>query len=236
MPEDTVPFPPDRIRPGQLGAVMLGRVIIGDIAATLVDLSVRSMLAVDERGKGDHADWSLRAEATGHQPNALLSYETVLLGAVSDGGPAATIQSLAPRMPKVLSRARDAIIHDAVNRGWLHRLHHDQRTDAGEQLATRIRRFQRDLRKFAADQGQDALAGPLLPYALHFGMVGPDQLALVKFAHAWVGAFASLPGWHEPAPSRPSFDEPDAVAKPTIDEQIMDPYVGAGVWLTGWGV
>ena len=60
--------------------------------------------------------------------------------------------------------------------------------------------------------------------------------ALVKFAHAWVAAFASLPGWHQPEPSRASFHEPDAVAKPTIDEQIMGPYVGAGVWLTGWGV
>ena len=166
----------------------------------------------------------------------MLSYERILVEGASGGGPSATIQSLAPRMPKVLSRSRDAILHDAVNRGWLHRLRNDQRTEAGEQLAIRIRRFQRDLRRFAADQGQDALAGRLLPYALHFGMVEPGQLPLVKFAHAWVAAFASLPGWHQPEPSRPSFDEPDVVAKPTIDEQIMDPYVDAGVWLTGWGI
>ena len=35
----------------------------------------------------------------------------------------------------------------------------------------RIRRFQRDLRTLATDQGQNALAGQLLPFALHFGMV-----------------------------------------------------------------
>lgn len=99
----------------------------------------------------------------------------------------------------------------------------------------RVRRFQRDLRRLAADQGQDALTGRLLPLALHFGMVGSDQLPLVKFAHAWVGEFASLPAWHPAEPSRPSLDEPDAVAQPTIDEQMMDPSVGIGIALTGWG-
>jgi hypothetical protein len=231
MPDDLIPVPPERVRPGQLGAVMLGRVIIGDIAATLVDLSVRGRLAVAVRDEGGQAGWSLRAEPTGHESSALLSYERILVDAVSDGGPAATIQSLAPRMPKVLSRARDAILHDVVSRGWIHRFHHDQRTDAGEHLAMRIRRFQRDLRKLATDQGQQALAGRLLPYALHFGMVEHDQLTLAKFAHAWVAAFASLPGWHQSEPSRPNFDEPDAVAKPTIDEQLMDPYVSVGAWL-----
>jgi hypothetical protein len=46
-----------------------------------------------------------------------------------------------------------------------------------------------------------------------------------------------LPGWHwhQPPASKPDFDEPDAVDKPTIDEQMMDPNVGMGIWLTGWG-
>jgi hypothetical protein len=235
MADGVIPVSPDRIRPGQLGAVMLGSVIIGDVAATLVDLSVRGMLAVEDRDDGGQAEGALRAKATGHQRDALLSYERILLDAVSDGGPSATIQSLAPGMPEVLGRARDAIVHDAVNRGWLHRFRHGQRTDAGEQLAMRIRRFQRDLRRLATDQGQDALARDLLPYALHFGMVKRDELTLVKFAHLWVAAFGSLPGWHQPEPSRPTFDEPDAVAKPSIDEQLMDPNVERAAWLTGWG-
>jgi hypothetical protein len=45
-----VPRPPDNMRPGQAGVVMLGRVIIGDVAVTLVDLAVRRFLAVQERG------------------------------------------------------------------------------------------------------------------------------------------------------------------------------------------
>jgi len=234
MPDGVVPVPPDRIRPGQLGAVLLGRVIIGDIAATMVDLSVRGLLAVEERD-GGQASWLLCALASGRSAGTLLAYESTLLTAVSEAGGSATMQSLAPGMPNVLSRARDEILRDAVSNGWLHRLHRDQRTDAGEQLVLRIHRFQSELRKFVADQGMDALADRLLPFALHFGIVERDRLPLVQFAHGWVAAFGRTPGWYQPQPSRPSFDEPDAVAKPTIDEQMMDTNVGLGIWLTGWG-
>jgi hypothetical protein len=163
---------------------VLGRVIIGDIAVTLVDLSVRGLLDIEERA-GSQGGWLLRPQAAG---------------------------------PK-----RDS----------LHRIHHGQRTDAGEQMVTRIRRFQRDLRALVTEQGQNALAGELLPYALHFGMADRDQLPLVKFAHTWVDAFAGLPGWHQPPPSPPDFNEPDAVSKPSIDEQMMDPTVGMALWVTG---
>jgi hypothetical protein len=70
MPDGVVPVPPDRIRPGQLGVVMLGRVIIGDIATTLVDLAVRGVLAVEEHGQ---AGWLLGAGRTGHRQDALLT-------------------------------------------------------------------------------------------------------------------------------------------------------------------
>ena len=42
------PLPPDGLRPGQLGVVLLGRVIVGDIAATLVDLAGREIVQVAE--------------------------------------------------------------------------------------------------------------------------------------------------------------------------------------------
>lgn len=225
-----VPTPPDGIRPGQLGVVILGRVIIGDIAATMADLSVRGMLTVEERDEGDHPGWHLSAKAAGRRLDGLLAYERTLLGGVSDAGPSATIGALVPGMPDVLDTARKEILHDAVSRGWLHRFRHDQRTDVGEQMALRIRHFQRDLRGFASDQGQDALSGSLLPYALHFGMLKDDQPVLARFAHAWVAAFAGLPGWHQPAPSRPNLDQSDLIAKPTIDEQLRDPWLG-GAWL-----
>lgn len=129
-----MPVVPDGIRPGQLGAVLLGRVIIGDIAATLIDLSVRGMLAVEEHDESDQTGWLLRPEATAQQRDTLLSHERTLLSAVSDVARPATIQSLAPRMPRILARAREEIVHDAVGNGWLHRFHHGQPTDAGERL------------------------------------------------------------------------------------------------------
>ncbi len=215
MSGGVVPVPPDRLRPAQLGVVLVGRVIIGDIAATLTDLSVRGELIIEQQDERDgQAGWQLRADAPARRRDALLAYEAVLVDAVAQAGPSASIGSLTPGMPQVLDTARKAILHDAVSRGWLHRLRQGQRTDAGEQLAIRIRKFQRDLRSFRTEQGQDALAGSLLPYALRFGMLTPDQPGLAMFAHAWVTAFAGLPGWHQPEPTRPDWLQPPNIAPP----------------------
>jgi len=194
------PAPPDGIRPGQLGVVALRRVIIGDVAATLVDLSIRALLRVEEPGPGA---WSLspaHATAPRHRRESLLPYERTLLDGLSRGGAPATFPSLAPRMPGVLEDTREAMVHDAVHHDWLRHLHHDQRTDAGDQLADRIRAFQQALRQLASEQGEDALTGPLLPYALRFAMVRDDQHPLSRFAHDWVKTFSALPGWHLPEP------------------------------------
>ena len=48
-------------------------------------------------------------------------------------------------------------------------------------------------------------------------------------------AFASLPGWQQPVASQPDFSQSDAVSKPSIDEQMMDPNVGAMLWVAGGG-
>ena len=194
------PVPPDGIRPGQLGVVMLRRVIIGDVAATLVDLSGRKLLRVEEPEPGT---WSLspaHATAPRHRRESLLPYERTLLDGISHDGAAATLPSLAADMPGVLDDTRAALMHDAVHHGWLHHLHHDQRTDAGDQLADRLRAFQQALHRLATEQGRDALTGPLLPYALHFGMIRADEHPLSRFAHDWVQAFSALPGWHLPEP------------------------------------
>lgn len=205
-----VPRPPDKMRPGQAGVVMLGRVIIGDVAVTLVDLAVRRFLAVQERGdsqgpEGAGPDWSLTAvQATrlANRRQSLMGYERTLLDAVTDGGQTTT-SSLATRMPQILAETRREIIRDAVHRGWLRHIHHDQRTAEGEQLAARIQTFHNRLRQFAISQGEDALAGPLLPYAMHFGLVHGDDLPLVRFAHQWVRTFSVLPGWHQEVPKAP---------------------------------
>jgi hypothetical protein len=219
-----LPAPPDGIRPGQLGVVLLQQVIIGDVAATLVDLSIRHLLQVEEPEPGDWLLGSAHASAPRYRRESLLSYERTLLDGLSRRGATATFASLAPDMPRVLEHTRAAVVHDAVHHGWLHHLHHDQRTDAGDQLASRLRAFQQAIRRAASEQGADVLTGPLLPYALHFGMIPADQHPLSRFAHDWVKAFSALPGWHLPEPRHydPQRDDP----VPT-----NDPGIHAGYWI-----
>jgi hypothetical protein len=52
-----LPTPPDGLRPGQIGVIMIGRVVIADIAATLVDLALRQVLRVEEPPSGDTGPW-----------------------------------------------------------------------------------------------------------------------------------------------------------------------------------
>jgi hypothetical protein len=232
-----VPAPPDGLRPGQLGVVLLRRVIIGDIAATLVDLADRELLTVEEEPDGADPGWRVSALLEGapqFRLESLLPYEKTLLEGLAGCGPKASLASLAGPIPHVLDETRAALIHDAVHRGWLRHLHHDERTAAGEELAARIRAFQRDLQHVRSEGSPEDLAGSLLPYALHFGMVDPSQFPLARFAHAWVDSFADLPGWRPPAPQRPTFDE-GGPALPSFDEPITDPGRTARAWITGPG-
>jgi hypothetical protein len=54
---DGVPAALEGLRAGQTGVVVLGRVIMGDIAVTLVDLIQRELLTVEETADG--GDWLL---------------------------------------------------------------------------------------------------------------------------------------------------------------------------------
>jgi hypothetical protein len=146
---------------------------------------------------------AVQATGLANRRDSLTGYERALLDAVTDGGQTTT-SSLATRMPQILAKTRREILRDAVHRGWLRHIHHDQRTAEGEQLAARIRTFHNRLRQFGAGQGEDALAGPLLPYAMHFGLVHGDDLPLVRFALHWVRTFSVLPGWHQEVPQAPA--------------------------------
>jgi hypothetical protein len=193
MAESSQLTPPEGIRPGEIGVVLLGRVIMGDIAATVVDLAQRQYVRAEETaGSG----WliSVAAEQDSH---ALASYEKALLNAL----PADPVL-LAHVDTSGLEAARKALIHDGVARGWLRHLHHDERAPAAEELAVHLRAFQRQMRQLRNDRGPDALSGALLPYALHFGLVDRDATSLSRFGSAWVHAFADLPGWHRVAPKR----------------------------------
>jgi hypothetical protein len=145
------------VRVGQLGAVVLGRVILGDIASTLVDLAMRKLVRVESEDGG----WtvgSLAASAPRHRLDSLLHYEEVLLEGLAE---ASSLSSLATSQPHTLDRTRAAIVHDAVHRGWLKHLSHDERTEEGEALAIRVRAFQREMRRMKNAGEGEAFAGPL---------------------------------------------------------------------------
>jgi hypothetical protein len=224
-----------------MGVVVLGRVIIGDIAATLVDLSSREFLRVEETD-GDSGGWTLTSlleSAPQHggdtvlNGDTVLKYEQTLLEGLQG---TSSLSALTDEFPAVLDMARTELIHDAVHRGWLKHIHHDERTHAGQDLAGRIHSFQRGLGHLQATGHDDSLTGALLPYALHFGMVSDSKLPLVRFAHAWVDAFRDLPPWSQPQPRpKPDFESRDLeLQRRDTDEEILGRRVRDMVWLTHW--
>jgi hypothetical protein len=62
------------VRPGQLSVLMLGRVIMGDIAVTMVDLAIRKLARVEEAQDGDWLVSSLLASAPRQRRESLLGW------------------------------------------------------------------------------------------------------------------------------------------------------------------
>lgn len=228
-----LPVPPGGVRPGHLGLIATGQVVLGDIAATAVDLSLRGLLQIEGTG-GAAGGWVLTlAEPPQDGPDPL-EYEQVLLEWVARPGYAASLASLAADLPPGLAEVREGLVRDAVHRGWLRRLHHHERTQAGEELASQLRAFRQELRSARAGRGPEVLDGQLLPYALHFGLARPGH-PLTRFAHAWVAAFAKLPEWRAPARWRTNSEHDAGVGtaarKRTLDEDIMSRDVAAMLWI-----
>lgn len=206
---------------------MLGRVVMADVAATLVDLSVRDFLQVEkvpgaEAGAG--GDWSLRPRLApaSRAGAALLGYEETLLKGLSRPGEAGHLSSLPGQSAHLLDATRSAIVRESAHRGWLRHLDHHKQTDEGEELTRKARAYQRQVRHFVSvNSGPEGQAVPdeLLPYALRFGLMASDDAPLVQFAHAWVVAFADLPGWQPPQPKHPG-PEPDYGPLLNNDDQM----------------
>jgi hypothetical protein len=195
---------PEGFRPGQIGMVVLGRVIMGDVAVTLVDLARRGRVDVTESCDSDTAttDWMVAVRS---RPDPLTGYEQILLDGLADYDEPARLSMLAAEFSLVLSKVRTELIGEAVHRGWLRHWHHGQRTPRGEELARQLRAFRGELHQLKAEQGEDVLVRDWLPYALHFGLISRDRIQLVRFAQSWVDAFKGLESWShvEPRPRRP---------------------------------
>jgi hypothetical protein len=74
-----LPVPPGGVRPGHLGLIASGRVLLGDLAATAVDLSLRGWLEIESSGDGDGGLILASAEPP-QDTRDPAEYERVLLG------------------------------------------------------------------------------------------------------------------------------------------------------------
>jgi hypothetical protein len=211
------PAPPGGLRPGQIGLLMIGRVLLGDIAATLADLAVRGLLGLTGPIGAASGGWLLTARLDASPPGlagTLLGYERVLLRGLADLGSPVSLQAVGR---DVLDQTRRELVHDAIGRGWLHpTLRYTHGAEAAD-LARRILAFQRDLRQLRSQPGAGPLAAQLLPYALQFQLAGSED-PVARFAYAFCDTFTGLLGWHLPAPERVDFA----------------PGEDLDVWITGW--
>ena len=191
---------PGGLRPGQLNLLVIRRVVMGDIAVTVVDLALRGLVAVEESADG----WRVRprpgslSRTTQHR---LPGYERKLLDGLAGWEATPRLPDLALTLEPTLTRVRADLVQEAVRQGWIRRLRRHELTAKGEHLVASLGRFERQLRQLKAESGEQALTGNLLPYALHYALVSRDQVPLARFAAGWVQAFGDLAGWR-PA-SRP---------------------------------
>ncbi len=192
-----------------LGLLLVRRVIMGDIAATIVDLAEQGLVAVSETDSG----WSVQvvpARSPVKRQQELLAYERQLLAELpmpTAGQSVPTLPDLAATLGPGLNRVRTEVVREAVRQGWVRRWSRGQLTDSGERFTAQVSAFGRQLRRLSGDGSTDLLADALLPYALRFHLVARDQTPLAAFAAAWAEAFTDLPGWRPPERRRPERDD-----------------------------
>jgi hypothetical protein len=193
--------PPGGLRPAQLGVILIGRVTLGHIAATVVDMAGRGYLSM-ELAEGDDPDW--RLTDLNAEPAGLLDYERVLLRGLFDGPAAILLGEITSRLTRVLDKVRSEILRDASRAGRLgpglaRRLalalgqrgsgsqDPGRRTKAGEELLKDIKAFRRELRALATSADTAALAR-YAPYAMIFGLTAPIPAADDAPRHSSGGA------------------------------------------------
>ena len=142
----------------------------------------------------------LVSQSVNGDSQGLAGYEKTLLSALPHAP--ARLSEIEDSVPE---ETRKALVHDGVAHGWLRHLLHE-RTAAAEELAIHVLAFRRQMRQALRDHNPDTLAGPLLPYALHFGLGTDDGAPLARFSRTWVDAFAHLPGWRPVTPARKADD------------------------------
>jgi uncharacterized membrane protein YgcG len=113
--------PPDNLPPALAGLLIHQRVRPVDITATIVDLSARGYLRIDDMDR-DGEDWRL-VRGREDADESLLKYETLLFGYLfsSPSGsprPAVTMSTLNTEFGDRYSSVEEALYAEAIRRGW----------------------------------------------------------------------------------------------------------------------
>jgi hypothetical protein len=162
--------PPGDLRPAQLGIILVGRVIAGHVGATLIDLSRRGYLRIEEVPGGDSPQWLL-TDLRDQEPGPgepLLPFEMTLLGGLFGRQAQLRLPGIGDELIPTLNRVRAELRRDAVRHGWLRRWRRDRRTGQGDQLLRQIQGFRRELRTWALSGA--GVPAVLAPYMMIFGL------------------------------------------------------------------
>jgi len=174
--------PPGNLRPAQLGIVLVGRVVLGHVTATLADLAQRGFLRIDEVNGQAVPGWLLTdlRDQTADR-DSLLRFEVTLLDGLFAPQPTVRLSDIGQGLVPVLNRFRAQLSRDAVRNGRLHRWHRTQRPPRDGQLLKQIHAFRRELRTLARSGSNDELAA-LIGYAIIFGL-GPRSAITINEDH-----------------------------------------------------
>ena len=163
---------PRALRPAQLGVILVARVTLAHIGATVVDLAGRGHVRL-EPVEDDGPDWELTALE--RASDGLLAYERTLLDGLFDGPQDIRLGQVTARMTPMLDQVRSQVVRDAVGAGLLghglvrrlltrgHLSRPGQgpvkRTRAGEELLEEIKAFRRELRASGGRGGRRRVGG-----------------------------------------------------------------------------
>jgi len=198
-PQRPLPESAAGLRPAEAGTALAGGARPPHLAATLIDLSIRGYLRIEQCGSEDDPDFLLtRGPLTrgpgpaGHDPggpgrDSLARYERTLLRGLPRGPEHRLSQLKTTRKwVKAITGVYHQLNHEAVVRGWLRPELLDEMSPAGDPGARtrqQLRVFRDHLRELAAAGPQaQASLGDHLPYAVAFGLM-PE----------WSGSFPESP-------------------------------------------
>lgn len=97
--------PPGNLRPAQLGIVLVGRVVLGHVTATLADLAQRGFLRIDEVNGQAVPGWLLTdlRDQTADR-DSLLRFEVTLLDGLFAPQPTVRLSDIGQGLVPVLNR------------------------------------------------------------------------------------------------------------------------------------